>query len=66
MMKCETGKWEARTNREAVFFKPLFYISVQNPYLAVISSMRKVKEYDCNFMHVCMLAYLIVSKHVCM
>lgn len=31
MMKCEAGKREVRTNREAVFLKPLFYFANQCP-----------------------------------
>lgn len=31
MMKCEAGKREVRTNRDAVFFKPLFYFADRCP-----------------------------------
>lgn len=31
MVKCEAGKREPRTNRGAVFFKPLFYFVQRSP-----------------------------------
>lgn len=39
MMKFEAGKREVRTNRETVFFKPLFYFATQCPESTVGPSL---------------------------
>ena len=65
MMKCEAGKREVRTNREAVFFKPLFYFANQCPESTFGCHCKHVRgsrgEWVRVYARVCMVACLIAG-----
>lgn len=69
MMKCEAGKGEVRINREAVFFKPLFYFANQCPESTFGCHCRhdgqEVKENERVYACVCIAACVIAAACLC-
>lgn len=75
MMKCEAGKREVRTNREAVFFKPPFYFANQCPESTFAchckherEEVKDENECENEWVCICVHAYMFNYRymHVCM